>query len=481
MTNGATSAISQYGRRLTCLGAAILLGSLLALHGSKPAVPAGIAAVIVFSLFAAISVLEPMVFVAVFLVVLEILPPLYVAKLGDQPIYFSCFILPVGILIVLCRFQDLQFTWDPLAKGLALFLAGTACSLPFAALLSGTATGWASLSRWLLLSQTALVYFLTRGGGRREETRIERGIYPLLFLAAGLSAGYGIVDFIWPVSLPHPALDQFIWLDATILRRAQGVFYESLNFANFCGFFLVMGSAAVMAKRESYFRLPRWILILFTAVLSLAVLVAFSRSTWAAIAVALAVFSFHSKLIRARRTGALLLALGIPLLLLWTFSPDLWRYFLEARVGHLAELFSDPDFATSGRFGTWVHLFDIIRENPQYIVFGIGYKTLTFTRLFHGAIIADNGYLSLLIETGAVGLAGFLIFSGAILKTFSKLARQESGPVAFWAALMLAIWCGELVQLLAVDAYTFWRNMAILMALMALTLNRAERMQRCLQ
>ena len=479
MTSVTTSIISQTGRRIAFTGAAILLGAFVALRGASPGPPIAIAALIAYSLFAAASILEPMVFIAVFLVALEILPPLYLARLGDQPIYLSCFLLPAGFLIVLFRFREMRITWDPLAKGLACFLVCTACSLPFAEWLSGTQTGWASLFRWLLLTQAALVYFLVRGGGRWQETRMERGIYPLLLLAAGLSAGYGIIDFIWPVPLPHPSLNQFIWLDATVLRRAQGVFYESLNFANFCGFFLVMVSAAVMTRRESYLRLPRWLLMLLTAVLSLAVLMAFSRSTWAAIAVALAVFGFHSRLIRPGRAAALLLALGIPLLLLWVFSPELWRYFLEARVGHLAELLSDPDFATSGRVGTWMRLFDIIRENPQYLVFGIGYKTLSFTRLFHGEIIADNGYLSLLVETGAVGLVGFLTFSAAILKIFSKLARQGTGAVAFWAAVILAIWCGELVQLLAVDAYTFWRNLTVLIALMALTLNQAERMQRC--
>jgi O-antigen ligase len=479
MTIVTTSVISQYGPRIAFTGAALLLGAFVGFHGATPAAAIGISVVMGYSLFAAISILEPMVFVAVFLVVLEIFPPIFVARLGDQPVYLSCFLLPVGFLVVIFRLQDMHFTWDPVAKGLACFLACTACSLPFAAWLSGTQTGWASLSRWLLISQTALVYLLVRGGGRRQESRTERAIYPLLFLAAGISAGYGILDFIWPVPLPHPSLNQFIWLDATVVRRAQGVFYESLNFANFCGFFLVVGLAAVMTRRESYLRLPRWLLILFAAVLSLAVLVAFARSTWGAIAVALLVFSFHSRLIKVRSAVAPLLALGIPLLLLWMFSPELWHYFLEARVGHLADLVSDPDLATSGRFTTWIRLFDIILESPQYLVFGIGYKTLTFTRLFHGAIIADNGYLSLLIETGAVGLAGFLVFSGAILKTFSKLAREGNGPVAFWAASMLAIWCGELVQLLAVDAYTFWRNMAILMALMALTLNRAERVQQC--
>jgi O-antigen ligase len=373
----------------------------------------------------------------------------------------------------------MHFTWDPLAKGLASFLIGTACSLPFAWWLSETGTE--SILRWLLLAQTALVYYLIRGGGRWRETRTEQCIIPLLLLASALSAAYGIVDFVWPFSLPHPPLDQFIWLNAVILRRAQGVFYESLNFANFCGLLLVVTAAALLTRRECYLGLSRWLLILFMAILSLAVLVAFSRSTWVAISVALLVFSFQSRLIRIRRVVVILLALALPLFLLWTFSPELWQYFLEARVGYLSTLFSDPDLATSGRFGTWMHMLDIIRENPQYLLFGIGYKTLTFTRLFHGEIIADNGYLSLILETGITGLGGFLLLSGAIMKTFSRLARERSEPVAFWSALMLALWCGELVQLVAVDAYTFWRNMVVLVALMGLALNRAERIHQCFE
>jgi O-antigen ligase len=183
-------------------------------------------------------------------------------------------------------------------------------------------------------------------------------------------------------------------------------------------------------------------------------------------------------LVNVRRSLVLCLALAVPLLLLWMYSPELWHYFLEARVGHLTEILTDPNGATSGRYLTWIRILDIIREYPQYLIFGIGYKTLTFTRLFHGELIADNGYLSLLLETGVVGLAGFLIFSGAILHTFSRLARQKNDPIAFWAAVMLSIWAGELIQLLAVDAYTFWRSMVILTALMALIMNRAERSRR---
>jgi O-antigen ligase len=168
-------------------------------------------------------------------------------------------------------------------------------------------------------------------------------------------------------------------------------------------------------------------------------------------------------------------AAAVPIILLWTLSPELWSYLVNARVGQVFDIFDDPNFATSGRFDTWIRVLSIMRDQPQYLLFGIGYKTLAITRLFHGEIITDNGYLSLLLETGIAGLAGFLVLSGAILRTFFRLARSANELLAFWATVLFSIWCGELVQLLATDAYTYWRNIVVFAALMAWTLNLAER------
>jgi len=112
------------------------------------------------------------------------------------------------------------------------------------------------------------------------------------------------------------------------------------------------------------------------------------------------------------------------------------------------------------------------------LLFGIGYKTLTVTRLFHGEIVTDNGYLSLLLETGLVGLAGFLFWTRSILRVFYRLAHSVHEVSAFWATVLFSIWCGELVQLLAADATTYWRNISVFTALMALTLNLAERAEK---
>src|SRR5215475_24893 len=219
---------------MTAATVAMMVGLIGAVSGKSAELITGAIGLFVYVLFAMAAIREPLIFVLVFLLVLVLLPPLYFASSGDSPIYISFFLLPIAVVVVLTRFPGIHFSWDPVAKGLMLFLGATAVSLPFAWWLSGSAVAKESLSRWILLSQTCLVYYLIRGCARPEATRSERRMFQILFLGAVLTAAYGILDFVWPIPLSqHPLAEQFIWLSSTILRWAQGVFYESSNFANF--------------------------------------------------------------------------------------------------------------------------------------------------------------------------------------------------------------------------------------------------------
>jgi O-antigen ligase len=451
-----------------------IAGGLLAYSGKAETITsAGIVAAISLA-FARASLRKPLFLAGSILLALEVFPPFYVDAPGDAPFYISFLLLPLSLVVTLMRRRDLDWKADPVGKGLTAFLLGTLLSIPFAFWLSGLEVGWSSVSRWLFLIHAPVVFFGIRACSRlppREQGRL----FHVLMWGAAFSAVYGIVDFIWPIPLPHPAADQFIWLQGAVLRRAQGVFHESSNFANFCGFFLVAAVAAYTARRERQLGLPRGLLAIFISLFGTAVLVAFSRSTWASVLVALSLFAVCSGVMRSSRLLAVGAALLAPLCLLWAISPDLWEYVVNARVGRLFEIFYDPNFATSGRFDTWVRVIAILRDHPQYLIFGIGYKTLPVTRLFHGEIVTDNGYLSLLLETGLIGLAGFLAFSAAVLWTSFRVSRSSHEAPAFWGKVLFAIWCGELVQLLAADAYTYWRNITIFAAMMALMMNLSER------
>ena len=416
------------------------------------------------------SLREPVVFVFTFLTVLMILPPFYFRSTGDNPVYVSTLLVPIGLALVAVRWQGLGCV-DPVGRGILAFLLGIGLSLPYAFILSGDKIGSESLFRWLMLAQMALVYWIIR-------TSCSAGacarILPWFIVAAVVSAGYGIFDFFWPVPIPHPAADQFIWLESAILRRAQGVFYESGNFANFCGFFLLATAGAALTGRERFLRMRRIYLIPSIVILALAALFAFSRSAWGSVLLGLFVLAVVSRKTRLGRALLFLAVLGIPLLLIGLWAPEIWRYLVTVRVGDFSRILVDPDSVSSGRLSVWARVVSILLDNPRYLVLGIGYKTLPFTRLFHGEIITDNGYLSLLLETGILGLGGFLVLSRAVFGTFLPLARFGRGAAAFWAAVLFSFWCGECVQMLAVDAHTYWRNLIVFAALMACTLNLSE-------
>ncbi|MBI1941507.1 MAG: hypothetical protein HYS33_08385, partial [Acidobacteria bacterium] len=332
---------------------ALGLGCAAVLLAARPLALLVLAGCSAYAVLAAISIRRPNIFITLFLAVVIALPPFYFSAFGETPVYVSTLLLPMGIGILLVRLPDLRLRLDPIEKGLLLFLIGTGLSLPFAWWLSGEVVGKQSLLRWLMLAQAAFMYFLVRGTSRLTRPNGEQRIVPILLLAALATAGFGIVDFYWPLNLPHPAADQFIWLRSAIVRRAQGTFFEAGNFANMCGVFLVLASAAFLARRERAVGMSRPWLLLSVVALSLAVFLSFTRSTWASVAVALLVFAAVSPEMKMRRALGFVASLAIPLAVLWRFSPELWNYLISARIGELAQIFVEPNVVSSGRLETW--------------------------------------------------------------------------------------------------------------------------------
>ena len=466
---------SDIRRWAALLPLALAVGWTASIATAHPLLLVVAAGAILFGLFAFVSFRRPHVFLLVFLVTLIVLPPFFLPRSPETPLYLSTLLLPVGVAIFLARFPDFRFQLDPVAKGLGVFLLATGLSLPFGFWLSGVNVGTTALLRWALLAQAALIYVLVRGAGVGREDGPARWLMTVLMIAALLTAAYGIFDFFWPVPISHPAAEQQIWVGGQVLRRAQGVFFEASSFANLCGFFLSVAAAAFIARHESAMGMSRSWLWLAMPILALAVFVAFSRSSWGNVAITILVFAAISKRTHFSRGAGILLALAIPVGVLWSYTPELWGYLINARLGDLTMLFADPNLASSGRYDTWTRVISIMQDHPQYLLFGVGYKTLPFTRLFHEEIITDNGYLNLLLETGVVGLGGFVVFSVAVLRTFLKYARSSDRNLGFWGALMFSFWCGQLAQMLAVDAYTFWRNMIVYLAVMAFTVNLTNR------
>jgi hypothetical protein len=101
--------------------------------------------------------------------------------------------------------------------------------------------------------------------------------------------------------------------------------------------------------------------------------------------------------------------------------------------------------------------------HPWQLVFGIGYKTLPYTDYLGAPVVADNMYLSLLIETGIGGLAALLWLNWAILRAAARSAERS-----FFGLWMLCFWCGQVVQMASGDLLTYWRVLPVYFWVLAL-------------
>ena len=79
-------------------------------------------------------------------------------------------------------------------------------------------------------------------------------------------------------------------------------------------------------------------------------------------------------------------------------------------------VFSETEGLLSGRVASWQAVLGFLAQHPWHALFGIGYKTLPYSDYLGHTVITDNMYLSLLAETGIVGLAAMIWFGVQILR-----------------------------------------------------------------
>ena len=66
-------------------------------------------------------------------------------------------------------------------------------------------------------------------------------------------------------------------------------------------------------------------------------------------------------------------------------------------------------------------------------------------------------YLSLLVETGILGLASLAWLNVAILRASRRAARNTDPSTSFLGTWMFCFWVGELMQMTSGDLITYWR------------------------
>jgi O-antigen ligase len=416
---------------------------------------------------------QPNRWLLVFFVTAWLLPPLPI-HLGDSGPHVAVLLALAGLMSGALRIYAWRFQADLIT---AVFLALPAvflASAATAAILSGSSVATGSLARVALFSIAIFAFLYIRSGPFDADSRSATVFVRTLFIAAGLSAVFACLDFYFQFPAPAGFAEQFVWLSSGVFRRAQGVFYEASTLGNLCTFFLDMIAAALFMPREVC-PLPKPWLVVAGLPLMAALVLSYSRASALALVIGLVLLCW---LRRDSFPVRRYLAFGVvfcvvPALVLVRVVPSFAETYWARLYNSFAYFGASPDSILSGRLRSWDTLIGFLATHPWHMLFGIGFKTLPYTEFAGVPVIADNTYLSALIETGFIGLILLILLNILILKYAYRASQSMAIHKRFYGSWMLCFWAGEAVQMFSGDLLTYWRVLPAYFCIFALAL-RAE-------
>ncbi|HLW76598.1 MAG TPA: O-antigen ligase family protein [Bryobacteraceae bacterium] len=410
----------------------------------------------------------PIAWLSLFFAVALLAPPLPIA-LGNSGPHPSVVIAAFGALLGWLRFERWRFERTFLNGSIVVFFSILLISLAPAAIYSGVDLAAESLVRVALAAIAAYVFFyVSQGPGRTRSLSLN-----LIFGFAIAAAMFAILDFYFQFPAPAGFGPQFIWLDSGVFRRAQGLFYEASTLGNFCVFFLAMIAVGI-ARKIFAAKAARVFALAGAAILLTALILSYSRSCLVALAVALLALWWlergNLRLARAAILAAIFTAVVIGALL-W-FFPAYADLYWTRLTGSLDLALNSNARLLSGRFESWQTLLGFLASHPWHLLLGVGYKTLPYSDFTGAPIVADNMYLSMLVETGVFGLLALIALNFAILRAGYLAARSEDTDRRFFGAWIFCFWMAQSVQMLSADLLTFWRVLPLYFWALAMAVRR---------
>jgi O-antigen ligase len=391
--------------------------------------------------------------IAAFFFVVLLMPPLPI-PLGDTGPHPAILVAGIGLFASMVRLDQWTWRWRAVDTALAALMLALSGSLGFALIHSGPAIAFSSAARVVLFSIGIFVYLTAAHGPERQHPDSAMQTTRTLFWIALAAAVFGCIDFLYQLPAPAGFEPQFLWLDSGVYRRAQGLFYESSTLGNFCAFFIVF-IAVSLAERRNRHSLSVTTLGVAAVVFASAMLLSFSRASVIACLISLAVLGWiERERWFSRRSIIWTTALICTAVALFTLAvPEVAEGYWGRLVQAFDTIQDSPDRALSGRLESWSLVASFALEHPLQVFFGIGYKTLPYTQYLGRPVIADNMYLSLLVETGVFGLMALLAVNVTILATAWKAMRSGS----LHGKWLFCFWIGESLQMLSGDILTYWR------------------------
>ena len=399
----------------------------------------------------------PVRWLALFLGTALLLPPLPIA-IGDSGPHPSLLFAAIGLVAGALWAADWREVRGGLPAAFTTLFAILAVSIGPAAFYSGAEAAVGSAVRVALFGISIYVFFYgAYGPGRHASAKLS---VQLLYGAAVLAALFACVDFYYQFPAPAGYGPQFVWLDSGVYRRAQGLFYEASTLGNFCAFFLVM-IAVAFTRKPAEVPVPRKWLAAGGAVFFIALVLSYSRGSLINLAVALLVLMWTNR--RRLPLSRILLVAAAGALATWWIFPAFAQAYWTRLTASTEFLFTSTNGVLSGRLTSWETIGGWIAAHPWQAFFGIGYKTLPYTQYLGSPVVADNMYLSLLVETGVCGLAALIWLNVAILRAAARSARHS-----FFGMWALCFWAGEAVQMASGDLLTYWRVLPVYFWILAL-------------
>jgi hypothetical protein len=405
-----------------------------------------------------------------FLCALIILPPLPI-RLGDSGPHPALIVLCIGLLSIAIHLRP----WNDMGGRLGLLLCGFTFCLLFSVLMAATNSGvevaLGSLSRVVLFAVAPLVFFFCLNSPYLDGSRVFM-LTKWIFRAGVLAALFACVDFYFQLSAPAGFGPQFVWLDQGVFRRAQGLFYEASTLGNFCAFFLVF--VLVALRRPSWqIQVSRLELMTGAIVFASALMLSYSRGSLVnVIAAAIALSVLNRKAFTRSGVFFVVCAVLSPVLI-YIFFPAFAESYLSRLFQSVAFIWSTPNGVLSGRLDSWMQITNFLLDEPWRVLLGIGYKTLPYSDLVGSTVIADNTYLSLLVELGAGGLLLFFALNAEILRRSFRAFRSGSDRQSLFGEWMFCFWVGELVQMVSGDLITYWRVLPLYFWVLAMAVRKA--------
>jgi O-antigen ligase len=369
---------------------------------------------------------------------------------------------PALIFVVLGLLAGVLGWWRgpdaPLNRAFGIFFLILLGSAAEAMLYSGAAIGLGSLMRVLLFGISVYVFFYAAYGPGSREAQDAFAQTRVLYWMAVASALFACIDFYFQFPAPAGFGAQYIWLQSGVYRRAQGLFYEASTLGNFCAFFLAMIATALLAPRRQA-PVSRRGLLLGGMVFAAALALSYSRGSLlnALAAIAVSIYLNRSRVRLGRffllLAGAALAAAIALRALLPGFAGAYWMRISTS----IEYLFSETEGLLSGRLASWRAVLEFLAQHPWHALFGVGYKTLPYSDYLGRTVIGDNMYLSLLAETGIVGLGAMLWLCLQILRSARRAAASADPRRRFFGSWIFAFWTGQMVQMFTGDLLTYWR------------------------